>query len=83
LTLQQALKEKLYAEEELQKIKAVEEERNMLVEELDSIIFKLKDDFVSTDQTNQMQMKVIASLEEALQNETEQKQHFKQESEER
>ena len=67
------MKEKLYAEEELQKIKAVEEERNMLVEELDGIIFKLKDDFISTDQTNQMQLKVIASLEEALQNETEQK----------
>ena len=55
----------------------------MLVEELDSIIFKLRDDFMSTDKTNQMQLKVIESLEEALQMETKDKEMYKEESENR
>ena len=64
LTLQQALREKLKAEEELASLKANIEERNMLVQELDDIIFKLRDDFRTIDKQNGMQMKIIASLED-------------------
>jgi hypothetical protein len=44
LTLQQALREKLAAEEELHRIKSSMEERNMLVEELDLIVLRTRED---------------------------------------
>lgn len=64
-------------------IKQVMEERNMLVEEIDGMFFRLRDDFHSTDKTNSMQVKVIDSLEEALQIENAEKIKYKEESEDR
>jgi hypothetical protein len=65
------LREKLAAEEALHRIKSSMEERNMLVEELDLIILKYRDDLNILEKNHSVITKVLENTEELLQKRTE------------
>ena len=59
------------------------EERNMLVEELDHIILKYRDDYLILDKNHNVITKVLENTEELLQKRTEDLEFYQKQSEER
>lgn len=67
VTLKQALKEKMAAEDSLAEAKAVMVERDMVFEEVDGLFLTLRDEHKSSAKITADQQKVIEHLEEELQ----------------
>ena len=65
-TLAQALKEKLRAEQELERTNRVMRERDMLCMELDGMYLTLRDEHRHSEKLNGDQQKIIENLEEEL-----------------
>lgn len=83
VTLKQALKEKMAAEDSLEGAKAVMIERDMMFEEVDGLFLTLRDEHKSSAKITADQQKVIEHLEEELQSTKEEKDKLQTISDER